>query len=41
MFVWNSFLTRALRGALNSNLWVIALVHGFWDQRQLSGVPRV
>eukprot|EP00200_Dunaliella_tertiolecta_P010786 CAMPEP_0202386064 /NCGR_PEP_ID=MMETSP1127-20130417/64442_1 /ASSEMBLY_ACC=CAM_ASM_000462 /TAXON_ID=3047 /ORGANISM="Dunaliella tertiolecta, Strain CCMP1320" /LENGTH=283 /DNA_ID=CAMNT_0048986449 /DNA_START=53 /DNA_END=900 /DNA_ORIENTATION=+ len=36
MFVWNSFLTRALRGALNSNLWVVALVHGFWDQRQLS-----
>jgi hypothetical protein len=38
MFVWNSFLTRTLRGALNSNLWVVALVHGYWDQRQLSGM---
>lgn len=37
MFVWNSFLTRALRTALGSTLWVVALVHGFWDQRQLSG----
>jgi hypothetical protein len=37
---WNSFLTRSLRAVLGTNLWVIALVHGYWDQRQLSGDER-
>ncbi len=38
MFVWNSYLARALRQALGGNsLWMVALIHGFWDQRRLSG----
>lgn len=38
MFVWNSYLTGVLRTALGGTQWVVALVHGFVEQRTLSGV---
>jgi hypothetical protein len=35
--VGRSYLTRSLREALGSDAWAVALVHGSWDQRRLSG----
>jgi len=37
-FVWNSFLTRALRSRLadGGGRWCLPLVHGFFEQRRLS-----
>lgn len=32
MFVWNAFLTRSIRERLNSSVWTVALVHGFFEQ---------
>lgn len=32
MFVWNEYLTREIRSTLRSNLWTVALVHGFFEQ---------
>ena len=37
MFVWNSFLTRALREALGGDQWVLPLVHGYFEQRVCTG----
>eukprot|EP00798_Chlamydomonas_sp_ICE-L_P001338 gene1338-32695_t len=34
--MWNSYLTRALRSAVQSDNWVVPLIHGSWEQRQLS-----
>ncbi|EPS69498.1 hypothetical protein M569_05268, partial [Genlisea aurea] len=36
MFVWNSFLTQAIRSRLKNNIWTIALVHGSFKQLRLS-----
>lgn len=40
IFVWNAYLTRDLRTALkmasSDNKWVLPLVHGSWQQRNLS-----
>lgn len=38
MFVWNAYLSRALREALGTEQWVIPLIHGFWQQRSLAVV---
>jgi hypothetical protein len=35
MFAWNAHLTRPLRAAAGSARWTVALVHGFWEQRQV------
>jgi hypothetical protein len=32
MFVWNEFLTRAVRNHLKNTSWTVALVHGFFKQ---------
>lgn len=36
IFVWNAYLTRDLRTALSDTKWVLPLVHGSWQQRNLS-----
>ncbi|WIA12381.1 hypothetical protein OEZ85_012427 [Tetradesmus obliquus] len=36
MFVWNAYLTRPLRVAIQSGRWTLPLVHGYWEQRQVS-----
>eukprot|EP00210_Caulerpa_lentillifera_P008438 g8050.t1 len=36
IYVWNEYLTRDLRTALKDNKWVLPLVHGSWQQRNLS-----
>ncbi|KAK6911811.1 SAC domain, partial [Dillenia turbinata] len=36
MFVWNEFLTRAIRNHLKNTLWTVALVYGFFKQVKLS-----
>ncbi|KAK9134653.1 hypothetical protein Syun_013983 [Stephania yunnanensis] len=36
MFVWNAFLTQAIRSRCNNTLWTIALVHGHFKQVRLS-----
>ncbi|GBF98113.1 phosphoinositide phosphatase [Raphidocelis subcapitata] len=36
MFAWNAHLTRPLRAAAGSARWTVALMHGFWQQRQVS-----
>ncbi|OEL19652.1 Phosphoinositide phosphatase SAC2, partial [Dichanthelium oligosanthes] len=36
MFVWNEFLTRAIRHHLKNTSWTVALVHGFFKQSKLS-----
>ncbi|CAN6307779.1 unnamed protein product [Urochloa humidicola] len=35
MFVWNEFLTRAIRNHLKNTSWTVALVHGFFKQSKL------
>jgi hypothetical protein len=35
MFVWNAYLTRPLRAAIQSGRWTVPLVHGYWEQRQV------
>jgi hypothetical protein len=37
MFVWNAYLTRPLRAAIQSSRWTVPLVHGYWEQRQVRG----
>lgn len=32
MFVWNEYLTRDMKRSINSNLWTVALVYGFFKQ---------
>jgi hypothetical protein len=32
MFVWNEFLTRAMRNHLKNTNWTVALIHGFFKQ---------
>lgn len=41
IFVWNEYLTRDLRTALSDNKWVLPLVHGSWQQRNLSIFGRI
>ncbi|PKA65063.1 Phosphoinositide phosphatase SAC1 [Apostasia shenzhenica] len=36
MFVWNAYLTQAVRSRCNNTLWTIALVHGHFKQIKLS-----
>ncbi|KAL1533835.1 Phosphoinositide phosphatase sac1, variant 2 [Salvia divinorum] len=36
MFVWNAFLTQAIRSMCNNTIWTIALVHGNFKQVRLS-----
>ncbi|KAK7275522.1 hypothetical protein RIF29_16641 [Crotalaria pallida] len=36
MFVWNEFLTRGIRNDLQNTSWTVALVHGFFQQVNLS-----
>ncbi|XP_006649507.1 phosphoinositide phosphatase SAC2 isoform X2 [Oryza brachyantha] len=36
MFVWNEFLTRAIRNHLKNTTWTVALIHGFFKQSKLS-----
>ncbi|KAF6261283.1 SAC domain-containing protein [Scenedesmus sp. NREL 46B-D3] len=36
MFVWNAYLTRPLRAAIQSGRWSVPLVYGYWEQRQVS-----
>ncbi|XP_058089828.1 phosphatidylinositol-3-phosphatase SAC1 isoform X2 [Magnolia sinica] len=36
MFVWNAYLTQAIRSRCNNTLWTIALVHGHFKQVRLS-----
>ncbi|XP_071686079.1 phosphoinositide phosphatase SAC2-like isoform X2 [Rutidosis leptorrhynchoides] len=35
MFVWNEFLTSAIRNQLNNNLWTVPLVYGHFKQVKL------
>lgn len=32
MFVWNAFLTQAIRSRCKNTIWTIALVHGNFKQ---------
>lgn len=32
MFVWNAFLTSGIRQCLKNTRWIVALVHGFFEQ---------
>lgn len=32
MFVWNAYLTQAIRSRCNNTIWTIALVHGHFKQ---------
>ena len=32
IFVWNAFLTQAIRSRCNNTIWTIALVHGHFKQ---------
>lgn len=41
MFIWNAHLTRELRASLGGEGWLVALVHGSWDQRRLSGEQKM
>ncbi|KAI5075938.1 hypothetical protein GOP47_0010014 [Adiantum capillus-veneris] len=41
MFVWNSFLTRAIRQTLNNCRWIVALIHGSFEQVKMSIFGRV
>ncbi|XP_057973456.1 phosphatidylinositol-3-phosphatase SAC1 isoform X2 [Malania oleifera] len=36
IFVWNAYLTQAIRSRLNNTIWTIALVHGNFKQIRLS-----
>ncbi|CAM0871876.1 unnamed protein product [Alopecurus aequalis] len=36
MFVWNEFLTRAMRNHIKNTDWTVALVHGFFKQSKLT-----
>ncbi|XP_023550064.1 phosphoinositide phosphatase SAC1 [Cucurbita pepo subsp. pepo] len=36
IFVWNAYLTRAIRSRCNNTAWTIALVHGHFKQVRLS-----
>ncbi|XP_027094603.1 phosphatidylinositol-3-phosphatase SAC1-like isoform X1 [Coffea arabica] len=36
MFVWNAFLTQAIRSRCNNTMWTIALVHGHFKQIRLA-----
>lgn len=36
MFVWNAYLTQAIRSRCNNSIWTIALVHGHFEQIRLS-----
>ncbi|XP_042491658.1 phosphatidylinositol-3-phosphatase SAC1 isoform X1 [Macadamia integrifolia] len=36
IFVWNAYLTQAIRSRCNNTLWTIALVHGHFKQIRLS-----
>jgi hypothetical protein len=37
MFVWNCFLTRTMRQVLGGDEWVVPVIHGYFEQRRLSG----
>lgn len=41
MFVWNAFLTRGIRQSLKNSRWIVALVHGFFEQTRLSIFGRI
>jgi len=32
IFVWNAYLTQAIRSRCNNTIWTIALVHGHFRQ---------
>ncbi|KAJ0017972.1 hypothetical protein Pint_10603 [Pistacia integerrima] len=32
IFVWNAYLTQAIRSRCNNTIWMIALVHGHFKQ---------
>jgi hypothetical protein len=32
IFVWNAYLTQAIRSRCNNTIWTIALVHGHFKQ---------
>ncbi|KAL9667250.1 hypothetical protein QQ045_001601 [Rhodiola kirilowii] len=36
IFVWNAYLTQAIRTRCNNSTWTIALVHGYFKQARLS-----
>ncbi|OMO94680.1 hypothetical protein CCACVL1_05882 [Corchorus capsularis] len=36
IFVWNAYLTQAIRSRCSNNIWTIALVHGHFKQTRLS-----
>ncbi|KAI4313394.1 hypothetical protein L6164_026380 [Bauhinia variegata] len=36
IFVWNAYLTQAIRSRCNNTIWTIALVHGHFRQTRLS-----
>ncbi|KAB2628553.1 phosphoinositide phosphatase SAC1-like [Pyrus ussuriensis x Pyrus communis] len=36
IFVWNAYLTQAIRSRCNNTIWTIALVHGHFKQIRLS-----
>ncbi|WVZ03540.1 hypothetical protein V8G54_024346 [Vigna mungo] len=36
IFVWNAYLTQAIRSRCNNTIWTIALVHGHFRQSRLS-----
>ncbi|KAF2297356.1 hypothetical protein GH714_021881 [Hevea brasiliensis] len=38
MFVWNEYLTKAIRSRCGSTIWTIALVHGHFKQLLEKGV---
>ncbi|KAG9159038.1 hypothetical protein Leryth_018582 [Lithospermum erythrorhizon] len=36
LFVWNEFLSRAIRNQISNTMWTVALVYGFFRQVKLS-----
>ncbi|KAL8138321.1 hypothetical protein V2J09_004322 [Rumex salicifolius] len=36
LFVWNSYLTEAIHSRCKSNIWTVALVHGYFKQVRMS-----
>ncbi|KAL5778854.1 hypothetical protein ACOSQ2_009591 [Xanthoceras sorbifolium] len=36
IFVWNAYLTQAIRSRCNNTIWTVALVHGHFKQTRLS-----
>ncbi|GAB2271914.1 Phosphoinositide phosphatase sac1 [Dionaea muscipula] len=40
MFVWNAYLTEAIRSRCKYNIWTVSLVHGYFRQIRMSIIGR-